>query len=89
MHTPRRVRFGPTGLSFGEDAGLLGGYDKEKKRARKITGKYLGRITEEGLIPPKEKKETANTYCVKEYGASSVLLKMDDEQQEIYDLLYS
>ena len=51
-------------------------YDKEKKRARKITGKYLGRITEEGLIPPKEKKETANTYCVKEYGASSVLLKM-------------
>ena len=31
-------------------------WDKEKGRARKVTGKYLGRITEDGLIPPKEKK---------------------------------
>ena len=51
-------------------------YDKEKKRSRKVTGKYLGRITEEGLIPPKEKKDTANNYSVKEYGASSVLMEM-------------
>lgn len=31
-------------------------YDPKKKRAKKITGKYLGRITEEGLIPPKKKR---------------------------------
>ena len=31
-------------------------YDPIKKRARKITGEYLGRITEDGLIPPKRKK---------------------------------
>jgi len=27
-------------------------YDKEKKRAKKITEKFLGKITEEGLINP-------------------------------------
>lgn len=55
-------------------------YDKEKKRARAITGKYLGRITEDGLTPPKAKKAEADQqeskYSVKEYGASSVLLEM-------------
>jgi len=34
-------------------------YDPEKKRSRKVTGKYLGSITEEGgLVPRREKKET-------------------------------
>ena len=52
-------------------------YDKEKKRARAITKGYLGRITEEGLIPPKKKTESNESkYSVKEYGASSVLLDM-------------
>ena len=55
-------------------------YDKEKKRARAITGAYLGRITEEGLLPPREKQqETESKYSVKEYGASAVLLKMGAE----------
>ena len=32
-------------------------YDKEKKRGRKVTGKYLGRITEaDGLLAPRTKK---------------------------------
>jgi len=53
-------------------------YDKEKKRSRKKTGEYLGRITEEGLIPPKTKQETNGKYSVKEYGASSTLLTMGD-----------
>ncbi|MBR5713434.1 MAG: transposase [Clostridia bacterium] len=49
-------------------------YDPEKKRAKKITGKYLGRITEEGLIPPKEKKPVnVESVSVKEYGASEAV----------------
>ena len=43
-------------------------YDPVKKRARKITGEYLGRITEDGLIPPKKKK-TIDSVTVKEFGA--------------------
>jgi len=31
-------------------------WNKEKKRAQKITNEYLGIITEEGLIPPKHKQ---------------------------------
>jgi len=51
-------------------------WDPEKKRAQKKTGKYLGRITEEdGLIPPKEKGNSAEdgSISVREYGASSFL----------------
>ena len=54
-------------------------YDKEKKRSRKVTGAYLGRITEEGLIPPKEKQ---TKYAVKECGASSVMLGMASDIHE-------
>ena len=51
-------------------------YDKEKKRARAITKGYLGRITEEGLIPPRKKQEEKeNKYSVKEYGATAALLQ--------------
>jgi len=53
-------------------------YDKEKKRSRKITTGYLGRITEEGLIPPKVKQEQGK-YTVKEYGANAVLLEMGQD----------
>ena len=59
-------------------------YDKEKKRSRKITGAYLGRITEEGLIPPKAKQTEAIKYTVKEYGASSIALGM---ASDIYEKL--
>ena len=51
-------------------------YDKEKKRARAITGTYLGRITEEGLVPPRAKQQEDRKYSVKEFGASAALLKM-------------
>ena len=45
-------------------------WNKEKKRAQKITKKYLGRITPEGLIPPKEKQtaEISSAVSVKEFG---------------------
>lgn len=51
-------------------------WDPQIKRARKKTGKYLGRITENGLIPPKTKRRPAtesSAIATKEYGASSVL----------------
>lgn len=50
-------------------------WNKEKGRAQKKTGKYLGRITEEGLIPPKPKKTEVEGSCptIREYGASSTL----------------
>ena len=47
-------------------------YDKEKKRAKKITEKFLGKITEEGLIKPKHQRtiESRKNISVKEFGAS-------------------
>lgn len=60
-------------------------WDKTKKRSRKITCKYLGRITEDGLIAPKNKKQqskvTKSSIAVKEYGASSFMIKTAEEIQ--------
>lgn len=42
--------------------------DKTTKKIKKITDKYLGRITEEGLLPPKPKP--FNNIVVLEYGLS-------------------
>ena len=58
-------------------------YDPVKKRARKITGEYLGRITEDGLIPPKKKK-TIDSVTVKEFGASNAAVELGGD---IYDAL--
>ncbi len=47
-------------------------YNKEKKRAKKITEKFLGKITEEGLVKPKHERiiESQKNINVKEFGAS-------------------
>jgi len=58
-------------------------YDKEKKRARKVSGKYLGRITElEGFVPSdkikvskKLKLVNETTLSTKEYGLSAFIQK--------------
>jgi transposase len=48
-------------------------YDKEKKRAKKISGEYIGRITMNGL----EKKKTPSTpRSVFEYGNARILFLM-------------
>ena len=36
-------------------------WGKDKKQPKKISGKYLGRITEEGLQPPKKEMVKKNT----------------------------
>jgi transposase len=42
-------------------------WDKEKKRAKKVTGPYLGKITPDGLIPAKHKREK-KISSILEYG---------------------
>ena len=51
-------------------------YDKEKKRAKKISGAYLGRITEEGLIPKNSCMVSVEPRPDVEYGASKLLFDM-------------
>ena len=47
-------------------------WDKEKKRAKKITKQYLGRITEDGFVPKKEKAASLPLVppAVKNYGGT-------------------
>ena len=60
-------------------------WNKEKKRAQKITKGYLGRITKEGLIPPKEKTpKVEQPVTVKTYGAEQTLSELgSDVRQEL------
>src|SRR3989344_5367824 len=50
-------------------------WDKHKKRARKITEKYLGKVTQEGIIKPKHERVLSqlDKISIKEFGASSLL----------------
>lgn len=56
-------------------------YDKEKKRAKKITEKFLGKITEEGLIKPKHERilDLQKNISVKEFGASRFISKESED----------
>lgn len=55
-------------------------WNKEKQRAQKITKQYLGRITQQGLIPPKTNTQKTQTPpTVKEYGATHTLTKLGTE----------
>ncbi len=61
-------------------------WDKEIKRPRKITGEYLGKITKDGVIPPKHKRieERYKQISVKEFGATYFLQSIS---QDIIDEL--
>ena len=54
-------------------------WDSEKKRAKKITGKILGRITRESGFVESDKAKlrkrelTVSKLCVKEYGVSALI----------------
>jgi len=59
-------------------------WNPQKKRAVKVTEEYLGKITEEGLIPPKHEriKEIYRYITVKEYGASFFLQSISQDIQD-------
>ena len=61
-------------------------WDPKKKRAKKITQGYLGKITPEGVIKPKHKRvlEEMKHVSVKEFGASQFLY---DTNKDIIKLL--
>jgi hypothetical protein len=52
-------------------------WDPGKKRAKKITEKFLGTITEDGMIKPRHErmKESMKNVSVKEFGATAFLLE--------------
>jgi len=56
-------------------------WDKNKKRAQKVTGEYLGSITKEGLIPPKHKRtdKIISNITVKEYGTFNLFYTLSKE----------
>jgi len=56
-------------------------WDPEKKRARKITKKYLGKITPEGLIKPRHERllEKFHNASVREYGATKYLYELNSD----------
>ncbi|MCL2359121.1 MAG: hypothetical protein FWC74_05120, partial [Candidatus Bathyarchaeota archaeon] len=58
-------------------------YNKQKKRAQKISGPYLGKITPQGLIPPKHQqtKKTINPTKIttKEHGATQLILNTNQQ----------
>jgi hypothetical protein len=51
-------------------------YDPDKKRAKKISGEYLGRVTREGLTPPKNRART-----IHEYGNANLLSTLMKETE--------
>jgi len=61
-------------------------WDPSKKRARKVTEKYLGKITPEGVIKPRHERllDDMNNVSVKEFGASNFL---HDMNKDIIELL--
>ena len=58
-------------------------WNKDKKRAQKITKQYLGRIAPQGLTPPKQKPQQTppqtTTPTVKEYGATNILNQLGQD----------
>ena len=66
-------------------------WDSKKGRAVKITDKYLGKITEEGLIAPKNKvtiPELRNV-TVKEFGATVLINNLTQELQDQLKKVYT
>ena len=65
-------------------------WNPEKKRAQHKTGKYLGRITEDGFVLPKAKKNDDKpiNIQVKEYGLSTFIEKEMDGDIKILQEIF-
>jgi transposase len=57
-------------------------WDKKKKRPRKITESYLGKITTDGIIPAKHNREIKINH-IKEYGNIKLVKLFSDKIEEI------
>lgn len=66
-------------------------WNPKKKRAKKITGEYLGSIKEEGLIPPKHKRvlDEIKYVTLKEYGASRLITHLSTDIKQELQKIYS
>ncbi len=60
-------------------------YDKEKKKKRKKSGRFLGTLTEKGLIPSRRHSSvqniSANEIENREYGATALLFSLTNEMR--------
>lgn len=56
-------------------------WDPVKKRPKKITEKYLGKITEVGIIQPKHERVllSMNNVTIKEFGASNLINHLESD----------
>lgn len=64
--------------------------DPKKGRPRKITDKYLGKITPEGLMKPKYQRfvDDMKNISVKEYGASYFIIEQNKDIVKIIKKIY-
>jgi transposase len=65
-------------------------WNPEKGRPRKISGKYLGKITREGLVKPRHERvlESLRDVTVKEFGAAHLLQSMNEDMVGLLKELY-
>ncbi|CEG12051.1 conserved hypothetical protein [groundwater metagenome] len=65
-------------------------WDPEKKRSKKISGKYLGAITTEGVVKSKHERvlEGLKNISVKEYGATFFLMENNKEIIDVVKKVY-
>jgi len=65
-------------------------WDPEKKRSKKITDKYIGKITKDGVIKSKHERvlEDMKNITVKEYGATFFLMENNKEIIESVKRIY-
>ncbi len=59
-------------------------WDRERKRHRKVTERYIGKITPDGLIEPKHSllMRKMEQISVKEYGASRLMMEVSQDIRE-------
>jgi transposase len=48
-------------------------WDKEKKKAVKVTGEYIGVVTPDGIVPRKQRLDETKPVFSKEYGATAFI----------------
>ena len=63
-------------------------WDPDRKRSVKITGEYLGAITEAGFVPKRVKANKADVYVTKEYGASAYLISISEDIRRILSSVF-